>query len=101
MRKAIKTVSELQWKAHPIGSGEHAVEIFKNGYEASVIKGGMFHTRGGTYEIAIIHPSEGICYDTGLTDDVFGYLSEDEANKALVDISELPPRKNIVTQESK
>ena len=95
MRKAIKTVSELQWKAHPLGcAGEHAVEIFKNGYEASVIK-------GGTYEIAIIHPSEGICYDTGLTDDVFSYLSEDEANKALVDISELPPRKNIVTQESK
>lgn len=82
-------IAELTWVDHPSGlTGEHAVARFPNGYGASVIRGGPFYTRGGTYEIGVLR-GESLCYDSGLTEDVFGYLSEEEANKVLADIEAL------------
>lgn len=34
-----------------------------------------------------------LCYDTHITDDVIGYLSEDEAEKILNDIAALPRKR--------
>jgi hypothetical protein len=90
----IPKITELEWKTHPAGIGGECSSVdFENGYTASTIKGGPFYTKGGTYEIAIVHGGH-ICYDTGLTDGVFGYLNEAEANKALADIAALPVRRN-------
>ena len=89
----MKKVTELNWEPHSAGcGGERAVETFPNRYFASCIRGGPFYTKNGTYEIAVCHPDTGVCYDTPITSDVLGYLSEEEANQALIDIAALPPR---------
>lgn len=88
-------ITDLDWKPHPLGNGgEHVDVFFPNGYGASCIRGGWgFYTRGGTYEIAVINADDELDYSTSITDDVLGYLSEDEANQALKDIEALPPYK--------
>ena len=62
---------------------------FDNGYGASVIKSP--HSYGGNqdlYELAIIKDNA-ICYDTLITDDVLGYLTEDDVTKYLKQIQNL------------
>lgn len=85
------TIDELAWQSHSSGlDGERAKVTFPNGYGASVLRGGQFYTADGTYEIAVLGPNGDIAYDTPITSDVLGYLSEDEANQALADIEALP-----------
>lgn len=86
----VPTVDTLDWQPHWAGmGGESAVVYFENGYGASVLRGGFFYTTGGTFEIAVLN-GEGISYNTPLTDNVLGYLSEAEANTALQNIAALP-----------
>lgn len=86
-------INNLDWKPHPNNfGGEMAIVKFDNGYSASCLRGGMFYTSNGTYEIAVLD-DHGIVYNTPITDDVLGYLSEEEANQALKDISELPAKR--------
>jgi hypothetical protein len=73
---------------------------FANGYGASVVQGP--YTYGGPeglWELAVLdwpEPTEGdagwhITYKTPITDDVLGWLSEEEVDDVLTNISELPP----------
>lgn len=94
MKVKVKKITELDWESHPGGmGGERAVIFFKNGYGASCIRGGVFYTKCGTYEIAVLNTNGSIAYDTPITNDVLGYLPEHEANKALRDIANLPKLK--------
>lgn len=89
-QKNIFNIKDIDWKPHSAGlGGERAIVVFDNGYQASIIRGGMFYTDNGTYEIAVLNKSGNIDYTTPITDDVLGYLSEEDANKALKEISEL------------
>ena len=82
--------ADLEWKPHPAGiGGEQAIVLFDNGYGASVLRGGVFYTTGGTFEVAVMRDGN-LDYTTPITDDVLGYLSEAEANKTLSDIKALP-----------
>ena len=72
-----------------INSGVQKVYEFDNGYGASVIMGP--HTYGGTkglWELAVLANGE-LCYDTPITNDVIGRLTEAEVNKYLKQIKEL------------
>ena len=67
---------------------------FENGYGASVIKDK--YSYGGErdlWELAVIYFESGdtyhLCYDTPITDDVIGYLTDDEVRKILKNIKEL------------
>lgn len=56
---------------------------FDNGYGASVIRHfGSYGYEKGLWELAVIHWEDEnewhLCYDTPITDDVIGYLSEKE-----------------------
>lgn len=83
-------IKKLDWQPHSAGlGGERAVVKFDNGFAASCLRGGPFYTSRGTYEIAVMDEND-LRYDTPITDDVLGYLSEKKANKALLDISNLP-----------
>lgn len=86
----------LQWRQHPLG-GEIARLNFPNGYTASVLRGGHFYTAGGTYEIAVMRDGN-MVYDTPITDDVLGYLSLDEAERAISEIASLPPESQKVAE---
>lgn len=93
----VKTITQLDWKPHPAGiGGERAVIEFPNGYSASCIRGGMFYTDGGTYEIAVMHGGK-LDYSTPVTDDVLGYQTTAQANAALKAIAALPKKKSRKT----
>lgn len=68
--------------------GPQVYVYFGNGYYASVVDN--IHSYG--VELAVMHPSEGIVYDTPVTDDVLGWLDEDSLTGALIRISTLPTR---------
>lgn len=64
---------------HPADAGGIAYRIhYPNGYGASIIKSSSSY--GGEldlWEVAVLKDDE-LCYDTPLTDDVVGYLTEEE-----------------------
>ena len=81
---------ELNFQPHPAGMGQQCIVQFPNGYGASIVKGP--HTYGGSqglYELAVFGKDGGITYDTPITDDVLGYLSEEDVEKTLTDIKSL------------
>jgi len=87
----MKTFNDLVFK-QDIQRGLNAARImFDNGYGASVVIGP--HTYGGEdglYELAVILGSDGkLTYDTPVTDDVEGYLTEDDVTKLLEQIQNL------------
>jgi hypothetical protein len=64
--------------------------IFDNGYGASVVKGE--HTYGGReglYELAVLGQDGKLTYETPVTDDVEGYLSEDDVTILMKQIQNL------------
>jgi hypothetical protein len=86
-------------REHPAGlGGEQLLWKFQNGYGASAVRS-MFSYGGldGKWELAVVRfEGEGlarfhIVYDTPVTDDVLGYLSEAEVDEALKQIEMLPP----------
>jgi hypothetical protein len=81
---------ELNFQQHPMGVGQQCIVQFSNGYGASIVKGE--HTYGGKdglYELAVFGKDGHITYDTPITDDVLGYLSEESVEKILSDIKNL------------
>ena len=87
----MKTFNDLDFNPMDmgIGIGIQARINFDNGYGASVIKSPFSY--GGNqdlYELAVIKDNA-ICYDTPITDDVIGYLTEDDVTKYLCQIQEL------------
>lgn len=94
----IKTFKDLQFQPHKLlrGAGSlppylreqyqnarQAIMDFDNGYGVSVIIGKCFYSNGiDTYELAVLKDG-GLCYDTPVTDDVLGGLSEDEVTEAM------------------
>ena len=81
---------ELNFQPHRMGMGQQCIVQFPNGYGASIVKGE--YTYGGPkglYELAVFGKNGEITYDTPITEDVFGYLSEEEVEKILIDIKNL------------
>lgn len=63
---------------------------FDSGYGASILRGGAFAYGG--LELAVLKEDEygmTICYDSPITDDVIGHLTEDEVSLLLEKISKL------------
>jgi hypothetical protein len=89
----MKTFNDLQFKEHPRGAvygGIISRIIFDNGYGATVVQGP--HSYGGSdglYELAVIGKDDEICYDTPVTGDVEGYLSEAQVTDLLTKIQQL------------
>ena len=89
----MKTFNDLQFKEHPKGAvygGIISRIIFDNGYGATIVQGP--HSYGGSdglYELAVIGKNDEICYDTPVTGDVEGYLSEAQVTDLLIKIQQL------------
>lgn len=86
---------------HPHGimpDGIAARHFFPNGYGVSVIRfttpfgSGSYGAEEGLYEVAILKGLEEdweICYDTPITDDVLGHISEEEVEVLLYEVENL------------
>lgn len=69
-----------------------AIVDFDNGYGASVVRGSFTYGNDrGLYELAILHHGE-LCYDSGLAEDVVGWLDENGVTEWLGKIENLPAK---------
>lgn len=85
-----KQFSDLKFTSHPYRDGIAAKEFFDNGFGISVIKSDFsYGGPEGLYEIAVLGPSGHISYDTPITDDVIGHLSEDAVSEIMKQIQDL------------
>jgi len=83
-------VNSLNFQSHPMGMGKQCIVQFSNGYGASIVQGP--HTYGGSdglYELAVFGKNGSITYDTPVTSDVEGYLTEDDVTSLLEQIQKL------------
>ena len=83
-------VSDLVFKEHPSKDFDTlASHTFPNGYGASIITGEhAYSNEDAPYELAVLYNGK-ITYDTELTGDVLGYLTEEEVNEYLLKIEAL------------
>jgi len=87
----MKTFKDIVFKTNPMGADFGIVSRtkFDNGYEASVVKSEhSYGGKDGLYELAIFKDDE-ICYDTPITNDVLGYLSDKDVTEVLIKIQQL------------
>lgn len=72
------------------GGSQHFYE-FANGWQASVIQhSGSYGYDAGLWELAVMDDERNLSYETAITDDVLGYLTDDEVGLTLEAIGELP-----------
>jgi hypothetical protein len=101
----MKTFDDLEFNDDlgPMGRKIDAKMFFPNGYGISVIRndhptfGFTSYTTDDEWEIAVIVGTSReekwkIVYDTPITEDVIGHLSDDEVTEIMQQIQELPPR---------
>jgi len=64
--------------------GQRRLYKFNNGYGASVIKNyASYGNEENLWELAVLNPEGRIDYTTSISDDVVGYLTEEEAEEIL------------------
>lgn len=101
----IKDFKDLVFIPHPIAREAQKVHLylaekyaeskqakmsFDNGYGISVLFGSMFYSNGiDTYEVGILK-NGALCYTTPITNDVIGYITEEEVTDIMRKIQELP-----------
>jgi hypothetical protein len=88
------TFNDLKFTDTTFKNGIQAIVKFKNNYGASVVRHmGSYGNKDGLYELAVIKYDENgdwdLCYDTPITNDVLGYLTEDNVTDYLTQIEQL------------
>lgn len=79
-------------ETRPLNGGEQRLFRFTNGYTASVVRHSFSQGgRAGLWELAVLYNGK-LVYDTPITDDVVGRLSESEVDETLARIEALPVR---------
>ena len=70
-------------------NGVQVVHEFPNGYGASVVKHDFsYGGKDGLWEMAVLKEGEQ-CYNTHITNDVIGYLSDADVKSTLKEIEQL------------
>lgn len=97
----MKTFKDLVFKPHTAGQGLRATCFFDNGYGVSVVRFGMpgFPGMYGSYtsnehewELAVLFGDDKdweLTYNTPITDDVIGYISDKEVTKIMKQVQKL------------
>ena len=83
------TVSYTPVEEHELLGGIQRVYRFENNYGASVIcHEGSYSSYGHKWELAVLY-GDVITYDTPITSDVIGHLSDQQVQKILSKIDQL------------
>jgi hypothetical protein len=87
----MKTFNDLEFNDMPdYYQGVQATITFDNGYGASVVRHNFsYGHEQGLYELAVLDSRGALTYDTPVTEDVLGYLSEEDVTNTLKQIQEL------------
>jgi hypothetical protein len=83
----MKSFKDIEFKPHSFGEGVHGLLFFPNGYGVSVVRYknpiskiyGSYTSNDNEWEVAVLYGDEKgweITYDTYITNDVIGHLSE-------------------------
>jgi len=91
----MNTFKDLKHKPHPNWNGTCAEMMFNNNFGVSVIRasgepfGGSYGHEDGLYEVAVLDADGNLTYDTYITDDVIGSLTEDGVTNIMKQVQEL------------
>ncbi len=89
--KIMKTFKDLEFNQNNPNDLEdvHAIIEFDNGYGASVLSTSYsYGGKNGLYELAVLKDGD-LCYTTPITNNVLGWLKEEDVNRILTDIQNL------------
>jgi hypothetical protein len=82
--------NELKFEQWPDMGGIFCRIQFENGFGASIVKHPYsYGGKDGLYEIAVVDNDGQITYETPITDDVLGYLSEEDVERYVNEIKNL------------
>jgi hypothetical protein len=82
--------------------GVQDIYRFKNGYGASVVCScGSYGGKQGLKELAVLDKDGHICYDTPITGDVLGWLTDEQVEEYLSQIANLPTEVKKLSTEVK
>jgi len=88
--KKLILMNFLELPNNPINEGIQYHFKADNGYGASIVKHSFSYGReDDKWELAVIGKDGHICYDTPITSDVLGWLSDEEVNETLQKIADL------------
>ena len=74
----------------PFMVGKKARMHFDNGYGVSVVSHSYsYGGRDGLYEVAVLDSNDELTYDTPVTNDVIGYLTEEDVTDVMKQVQEL------------
>lgn len=74
----------------PFMVGKKARMHFDNGYGVSVVSHSYsYGGRDGLYEVAVLDSGDNLTYDTPVTNDVIGYLTEEDVTDVMKQVQEL------------
>lgn len=89
----METLNFKDFPSKPVNDGVQHLAFFPNGYGASIVRHSFsYGNKDGLWEMAVLKGNENewkLTYDTPITSDVLGWLTEDEVNTHLLAISEL------------
>ena len=74
----------------PYMVGKKSRMHFDNGYGVSVVSHSYsYGGRDGLYEVAVLDSNNQLTYDTSVTNDVLGYLTEEDVTDVMKQVQEL------------
>lgn len=89
----MKKFEDLQFERindAPYMVGKKSRMHFDNGYGVSVVSHSYsYGGRDGLYEIAVLDSNDELTYDTPVTNDVIGYLTEEDVSNIMKQVQEL------------
>jgi len=90
------------YSKHQLLGGVQKVFKFPNGYGASVVRHSVsYGSNHGLWELAVLDAASGkLLYDTPITNDVLGRLTESEVETTLNAIAALPKRLTQIKPEA-
>ena len=89
----MKKFEDLQFERindAPYMVGKKSRMHFDNGYGVSVVSHSYsYGGRDGLYEIAVLDSNDELTYDTPVTNDVIGYLTEEDVSNVMKQVQSL------------
>lgn len=89
----MKTFQDLEFDQindAPFMVGKRSRMMFENGYGVSVVSHSYsYGGRDGLYEVAVLDEDGDLTYNTPVTNDVIGYLTEEEVSDVMKQVQDL------------